>query len=180
VPRRLLFFIAGERSMQDNQVATRSFRLVLSHLWLTAGLAHLALLAAIVLAINLAGKVVDDSIWLPVMCIVAFAYWIAYGLRFRLTVSESGLGWINSSGAACFLSWSDIEKAERNKELGGLLPVLMVWSKKESGPFFIPFDVTNRDLLCETLQELAGEMHPVTVAIANRDSDATGHHTGKD
>jgi hypothetical protein len=108
------------------------------------------------------------------MCIVAFGYWIAYGLRFRLTVSESGLGWINSSGAACFLPWPDIERAERNKELGGLLPVLLVWSKKEGGPFFVPFDVTNRDLLHETLQELAGEMHPVTVAIADRDTNATG------
>jgi hypothetical protein len=158
--------------MQDNQVATRSFRLVLSHLWLGAGLAHLGLLAVMLLAINLAGKVVGDSIWLVVMCIVPFGYWIAYGLKFRLTVSENGLAWINSGGAACFLPWSDIEKAERNRELGGLLRVLMVWSKTEGGPYFIPFDVNNRDVLRETLEEFAGETHPVTAAIADRHADA--------
>ncbi len=156
--------------MRDNQIAARSFRLVLSRLWLWAGLAHLALLAAMLLAIDLAGKVISDSFWLPVMCVVAFGYWIAYGLRYRLTVSETGLGWINSSGGACFLPWSDIVRAERNQELGGLLQVLNVWSKQEGGPFFVPIGVTNCDVLNETLQDVAGEAHPVTVAMAGREA----------
>ena len=157
--------------MQDTQVTPRSFRLVLSHLWLGAGLAHLGLLALLLLANNLAGLTID-SLWLIVMCIVPFGYWIAYGLGFRLAVSEQGLGWINSSGVACFLPWPDIEKAQRKKELGGFLPVLLVWSKTEGGPFFIPLDLTNRDLLRETFQEFAGETHPVTVAFAERDVEA--------
>ena len=52
----------------------------------------------------------------------------------------------------------------------------MVWSKTDGGPYFVPFDVTNRDMLRETLQELASEMHPVT---ESRSQIATQMQPGK-
>ncbi len=150
--------------MQDTQVATRSFRLACARLWLVAGLAHLFLLAVVVLAVNLTGLLVEP-IWLIVMCIIPFGYWVVYGLMYRLTVSASGLGWINSAGVNCSLSWSEIERAERIKLLG--FEMLKVWSRTQGGPWDMPLFLIDRDILCEAVQESAGETHPVRIAVAD-------------
>src|ERR1700678_1727957 len=127
--------------MQSVEVETSSFRLSRAHLLLWAGGAHMLLLAAMLLAINLAGLLVNP-IWLIVMCIVPYAYWVAYCLKFRLTVSDSGIAWVNFDGVQCFLSWSDIEKAERNNQFG--LPMLVLRSKTQRGQFCVPLCVNNR------------------------------------
>jgi hypothetical protein len=148
--------------MQSIEVETCSFRLSRAHLLLWAGGAHLLLLALMVLAINLAGLVVNP-IWLIVMCIVPYAYWVAYCLKFRLTVSADGLGWVNFEGVDCFLFWSDIEKAERKNQIG--LPMLVLQSKTQRGHFLVPVCVNNRDILRESILALAGETHPVAIAV---------------
>jgi hypothetical protein len=149
--------------MQSTDVETRSFRLRCAHMWLWAGIAHLGLTALCLLAVHLAALAVDP-LWVVVMCIMPCFYWVVYGLKYRLRVSASGLGWVNLSGADCFLPWQDIEKADQIKEIG--FPVLRVWSKREGGPFLIPLFVTERDLLPDAVKETAGSAHPVTVAVA--------------
>lgn len=153
--------------MQANQIAARSFRLVLWRLWLIAAIGHLALLGAMYLAIHLAGKEAD-GLALALIGIMPAMYWVVYGLRFRLTVSQEGLAWYTMRGTACSLCWSQIQRAERNKEFGGLVTALKVWWIHEDTPWVVPLDVADRAWLCETVREFAGETHPVTVAITGR------------
>jgi hypothetical protein len=149
--------------MPDTHADARKFRMALGRLWLWAAVAHLLLLALIVLAISLAGLETDYTL-LAVLGIIPFAYWVVYGLRFRLAVSSGGLGWMNLGGAQCYLPWAEIARAERRNQLG--LPILTVWSVSEGESFHIPLLLTDRDGLRAAVREAAGETHPVTVAIS--------------
>ena len=53
------------------------------------------------------------------------------------------------------------------RDLG--IPVLNVWSKTQGDPWLIPLFLSQSDLLYDALRESAGETHPVTIAVANRD-----------
>jgi len=150
--------------MQSIDVETRCFGLRCTHLWLFAGIGHIGLTALCLTAIELSGRVAEP-VFIILMCLMPWFYWVVYGLKYRLSLSASVLGWMNMSGAQCFLSWLDIEKAEAVREWG--FPLLKVWSKTQGGPWWIPLHVKNRDLLPDALRETAGEANPVTIAIAN-------------
>src|SRR5262245_43880378 len=111
--------------MQDKHAVTRTFRVALLRLWLWAAAAHLLLMAVIALGIALAGLEIDRVAFAS-LGVMPAAYWVVYGLEFRLKVSPCGLGWVNRGGSEWFLAWPEIERAERRRHFG--FATLAVWS----------------------------------------------------
>jgi hypothetical protein len=150
--------------MQNTQALTHRFRIALPYLWAWAASAHLLVLAVCITGVYVVGRAVDHTA-LICMGILPLAYWVVYGLKFRLTVSPCGLGWVNRSGVPCFLPWADIERAERQNQLG--LPVLAIWSVTHGGPFTFPLCLTHHDEVREAVRLAAGEAHPLTLALCD-------------
>lgn len=150
--------------MQDTQTATRQFRVSLTYLWAWAASAHLLFVLACVTGVYLLGRDVD-RVALICFGILPLAYWVVYGLKFRLMVSPCGLGWVNRSGVPCDLSWPDIERAERRNQFG--LPVLALWSATQGGPFTFPICLADWDGAQESIRMAAGATHPVVLALAD-------------
>jgi hypothetical protein len=151
-------------AMQDTQGLTHRFRFALAYLWAWAGSAHLLLLAVLITGVYAFGRDVDRSA-LICLAILPLAYWVVYGLKFRLTVSPSGLGWVNRTGVSCFLPWAEIKRAERQNQLG--LPFLAIWSETCSSPYSFPICVAHRDKMLQAVRLAADDAHPVALALSD-------------
>jgi hypothetical protein len=150
-------------AMQDTQALTHRFHFAL-YLWAWAASAHLLLVALCIAGVYASGRDVDRSA-LICLGILPMAYWVVYGLKFRLTVSPCGLGWVNRTGVSCFLSWEEIKRAERQNQLG--LPFLAIWSATGCDPYTFPLCVTHRDKLLQAVRLAAGDAHPVVLALSD-------------
>jgi hypothetical protein len=140
----------------------QTFRLDLVRLWCWAAIAHGLFTALLVGVVLLAGRQVD---WIAVPCvgIVPGLYWVVYGLKFRVTVSGTGLGWTDLDGSSHFARWGEIETSAWS---GFLFFSALEFDVAQRGKSFIPQLLSDASGFSDAIREHAGPDHPMTRALA--------------